>query len=204
MPLWVVLMRTGIGRERPRRLTWVGTVVGLGGIAVLARPGTQGDVELWGVLLVLFATICWAFGVFITPRLTLPDDNFVGAVYEMVGGGVVLLVAAAVVGEFDDFSVAAVPAEGWWAFVYLTLIGSVVAFSAFVWLLGHAPPSLVTTLRVRQPGGRGVPRVGDPVRARDAPRRRSVAHSQCSASRSSCAANVRGQASEPEEVAQHG
>lgn len=145
MPLWVVLMRTSIGRERPRWLTWVGTVVGLGGIAVLARPGTQGDVELWGVLLILFATLCWAFGVFITPRLTLPDDNFVGAVYEMVGGGLVLLVAAAVVGEFDGFSLAAVPAEGWWAFIYLTLIGSVVAFSAFVWLLGHAPPSLVTT-----------------------------------------------------------
>jgi drug/metabolite transporter (DMT)-like permease len=145
MPLWVVLMRTGIGRERPAALTWTGTVVGLAGIAVLARPGTQGDVELWGVLLVLFATVCWAFGVFITPRLTLPTDNFVGAVYEMVGGGVILLVAGGVVGEFADFSVSAVPAEGWWAFVYLTLIGSVVAFSAFVWLLGHAPASLVTT-----------------------------------------------------------
>ena len=93
----------------------------------------------------LFATVCWAFGVFISPRLTLPDDNFVGAVYEMLGGGAVLLVAGALVGEFADFSVSAVPAEGWWAFTYLTLIGSVVAFSAFVWLLGHAPPSLVTT-----------------------------------------------------------
>ena len=145
MPLWVVLMRVGIGRERPARLTWLGTAVGLGGIAVLARPDTDGDVALWGVLLVLFATVCWAFGVFITPRLHLPDDNFVGAVYEMLGGGVVLLLAGTVVGEFGGFSVSAVPAEGWWAFLYLTLIGSVVAFSAFVWLLGHAPPSLVTT-----------------------------------------------------------
>lgn len=145
MPLWVVLMRAGIGRERPAGLTWLGTAVGLGGIAVLARPDTEGDVALWGVLLVLFATVCWAFGVFISPRLSLPDDNFVGAVYEMLGGGVVLLVAGAVVGEFGEFSVSDVPAEGWWAFLYLTLIGSVIAFSAFVWLLGHAPPSLVTT-----------------------------------------------------------
>ncbi|MEO8105684.1 MAG: EamA family transporter [Actinomycetes bacterium] len=145
MPLWVVLMRAGIGRERPARLTWLGTAVGLGGIAVLARPDTEGDVAVWGVLLVLFATVCWAFGVFIAPRLRLPEDNFVGAVYEMVGGGVVLLVAGAVVGEFGGFSIADVPAEGWWAFLYLTLIGSVIAFSAFVWLLGHAPPSLVTT-----------------------------------------------------------
>lgn len=145
MPLWVVLMRTGLGRERPAKLTWVGTAIGLAGIAVLARPDTQGDVALWGVLLVLFATVCWGFGVFISPRLTLPENNFVGAVYEMLGGGIVLLLAGAVVGEFADFSVGAVPAEGWWAFLYLTLIGSVVAFSAFVWLLGHAPSSLVTT-----------------------------------------------------------
>jgi drug/metabolite transporter (DMT)-like permease len=145
MPLWVVLMRAGVGREHPAALTWVGTVVGLGGIAVLARPGTHGDVAVWGVLLVLFATICWAFGVFISPRLDLPRDNFVGAVYEMLGGGVVLLVAGALTGEFADFALSEVPAEGWWAFTYLTLIGSVVAFSAFVWLLGHAPSSLVTT-----------------------------------------------------------
>jgi drug/metabolite transporter (DMT)-like permease len=145
MPLWVVLMRAGVGRERPAALTWVGTVVGFAGIAVLARPDTQEGVALWGVLLILFATICWGFGVFITRRLTLPEDNFVGAVYEMLGGGLVLIVAGTAVGEFADFSVADVPAEGWWAFLYLTLIGSVVAFSSFVWLLGHAPPSLVTT-----------------------------------------------------------
>jgi drug/metabolite transporter (DMT)-like permease len=145
MPLWVVLMRTGFGRERPARLTWWGTVVGLGGIAVLARPGTQGDVELWGIALILFATVCWAFGVFVSARLPLPADNFVGAVYEMLGGGLALLLAATAVGEPAGFSVADVPAEGWWAFAYLTVVGSVVAFSAFVWLLGNARPSLVTT-----------------------------------------------------------
>lgn len=145
MPLWVVLMRTGLGGERPASLTWVGTVVGLAGIAVLARPNTHGDVAMWGILLVLFATVCWAFGVFISPRLSLPDDNFVGAVYEMIGGSLALFIGAAVTGEFGEFSVNAVPAEGWWAFGYLTLFGSVIAFSAFVWLLGNAPPSLVTT-----------------------------------------------------------
>lgn len=45
MPLWVVIMRTVLGKERPASLTWVGTVVGLGGIAVLARPGSHGDVQ---------------------------------------------------------------------------------------------------------------------------------------------------------------
>jgi len=145
MPLWVVLLRTGFGGERPHARTWFGTIVGFGGIAVLARPGSQGDVELWGVLLVLLATICWGFGAFISARLPLPQDAFVTAVYEMIGGGVILLVGGAVAGEFADFSLGAVPASGWWAFAYLTLIGSVVAYSAFVWLLEHAPVSLTTT-----------------------------------------------------------
>jgi len=145
MPLWVVLMRAAIGRERPAGRTWLGAVVGLGGIAVLARPGASGEVKWWGVLLVLIATVCWALGVFITPRLPLPEHHFVGAVYEMVGGAVVLLVVAGVTGEFADFDIGAVPADGWWAFAYLTVVGSIIAFSAFVWLLGHAPVSLVTT-----------------------------------------------------------
>ena len=145
MPLWVVLLRTGVGRERPQPTTWVGTCVGFVGIGVLARPGSQGDVELWGVLLILLATICWGFGAFLSPRLTLPTNSFVTAVYEMLGGGVILLLAGTVAGEFAGFSFSEVPAKGWWAFGYLTLIGSVVAYSAFVWLLGHAPVSLTTT-----------------------------------------------------------
>lgn len=145
MPLWVVLLRVGVGRERPRAMTWVGTLVGFAGIAVLARPGSHGDVQLWGLLLILGATICWGFGAFISSRLMLPSNAFVTAVYEMFGGGCILLVAGLIAGEFAGFSLADVPANGWWAFGYLTVVGSVVAYSAFVWLLEHAPVSLTTT-----------------------------------------------------------
>ncbi|MEO8329783.1 MAG: EamA family transporter [Candidatus Nanopelagicales bacterium] len=145
MPLWVVLLRTGLGGERPHRLTWIGTIIGFAGIAVLARPGAHGDVELWGVLLILLATVCWGFGAFVSSRLTLPKNAFVTAVYEMWGGGLILFIAGFASGELNDFSFAAVPDKGWWAFAYLTVIGSVVAYSAFVWLLEHAPVSLTTT-----------------------------------------------------------
>ena len=145
MPLWVVLLRASVGRERPHRLTWLGTTIGFVGIAVLARPGSHEDVQLWGVLLVLLATMCWGFGAFLSPRLTLPRNAFVTAVYQMWGGGLILLIAGISFGEFRDFSFAAVPAAGWWAFAYLTLVGSIVAYSAFVWLLNHAPVSLTTT-----------------------------------------------------------
>jgi drug/metabolite transporter (DMT)-like permease len=145
MPLWVVVYRAMLGRERPHRLTWAGTAIGFFGIAILARPGSHEDVKWWGVALVLLATVCWGFGVFISPRLQLPPNPFVTATFEMVGGGLILLVMAAVAGEYQDFSFAEVPAEGWWAFAYLTVMGSIVAFSAFVYLLGHAPVSLTTT-----------------------------------------------------------
>lgn len=145
MPLWVVLMRVGFGGERPKTLTWAGTLLGLAGIAVLARPDPSGDVALWGVLTVLGATVMWATGVFSSPRLVLPDDPFVTTVYEMLAGGLVMLVLSVPTGEWVGFDVTAVPQDAWLAFVYLTVIGSVVAFSAFVWLLKHAPVSLVTT-----------------------------------------------------------
>ena len=145
MPLWVVLYRAVLGRERPHALTWLGTVIGFLGIAILARPGGHHDVKWWGVALVLLATICWGFGAFISPRLDLPSNQFVTATYEMIGGGTILLIAGGAIGEFGEFSIRDVPAEGWWAFAYLTVMGSVVAFSAFVWLLGHAPVSLTTT-----------------------------------------------------------
>ena len=93
MPLWVVLLRASVGRERPHRLTWLGTTIGFVGIAVLARPGSHEDVQLWGVLLVLLATMCWGFGAFLSPRLTLPRNAFVTAVYQMWGGGLILLIA---------------------------------------------------------------------------------------------------------------
>jgi drug/metabolite transporter (DMT)-like permease len=63
----------------------------------------------------------------------------------MTTGGVVMLGLSVATGEWAGFDPAAVPAQAWVAFGYLTLIGSIVAFSAFVWLLHHAPPSLVTT-----------------------------------------------------------
>lgn len=145
MPLWVVVYRAVLGRERPHTLTWIGTFVGFLGIAILARPGSHDDVKWWGIALIIVATLCWGFGVFISPRLSLPPNPFVTATFEMVGGGVILLCAGGLSGEFSGFSLAEVPSEGWWAFAYLTVVGSIVAFSAFVYLLGHAPVSLTTT-----------------------------------------------------------
>jgi drug/metabolite transporter (DMT)-like permease len=146
MPLWVVLMRRFLGHEQPRWLTWGGVLLGLSGIAVLARPGTVEGVEMWGVLVILGGTMCWATGVFLSGgRLELSPDPFVSTVYEMLTGGVVMTVAGTLLGGWSDFSATELSADTWWAFFYLVTIGSIAGYGAFVWLLAHAPVSLVTT-----------------------------------------------------------
>jgi drug/metabolite transporter (DMT)-like permease len=151
MPLWLVTLRAASG-DRPHRLTVAGTLVGFVGIAVLARPGSAagaggagGDVHAWGAIVILFGTISWATGTFLSPRVSMPESPFVATTYEMLAAGSAMLLGAAVSGEFVGLRLQQVPAQAWWALVYLTLVGSIVAFTAFVWLTQNAPLSLVST-----------------------------------------------------------
>ena len=145
VPLWLVCLRL-LARDSPRRATIAGTALGFAGIAILALPGSHpAGTALWGILLIIGATICWSSGTFATPRVPMPSNAFVAATYEMVAAGVVLLAAGAAVGEADRVHLAAVPPRAWLALAYLIVFGSLVAFSAYVWLLGNAPLSLIAT-----------------------------------------------------------
>lgn len=144
-PLWVVLLGALTGL-RTRGTTWLGTVVGFAGVALLARPGAQPeDVAWWGVATILVGGWGWSSGTVLSRRLDLPADAFVSAARQMVLGGGVMLVVSLVRGEPRGFSLAQVHPDGWVALVYLTLVGSLVAYTAFYWLLGHAPLPLVST-----------------------------------------------------------
>ena len=147
-PLWLVLLRVGTG-DRPRAATLAGTFLGFLGIALLARPGSQdgGDVpvEFWGVILIVIATFCWAQGSFFSPRLPLPANPFVATTWEMIFGGTLLLLAGTARGEAADLDLSAVAPDAWLALAYLTTVGSLVGFSAYVWLLSNAPISLTAT-----------------------------------------------------------
>src|SRR4029077_12827290 len=89
------------------------------------------------------ATVFWSFGSWATPRLTLPADPFVLTVYEMLFGSVWLVIFAALRGE-HVLPVSA-PLDAWLSWLYLVTFGSVVAFTAYVWVLSVAPISLVAT-----------------------------------------------------------
>lgn len=148
-PLWLVCLRTGAG-DRPRPRSLVGTAVGFLGIAVLVNPWVAlGDgaepVPILGLVTVIGAAGSWALGSFLASRVPMPPDAFVATTWEMLLGGLGLTLASAAAGELEGFSPGAVSGAAWVWLVYLVLIGSLVAFSAYVWLLQHAPISLTAT-----------------------------------------------------------
>lgn len=143
VPLWVVLLRASRG-DRPTSRTVLGVLIGFAGLAVLLLPGARPQgVQLWAVLLVLCSSVLWAVGSFVGSRLPLPADPLVASVAEMLGGAVGLAGAGLARGEsvhLQDVRTSSVV-----AFVFLVLFGSIGAFTAYSWLLTHAPISWVAT-----------------------------------------------------------
>lgn len=140
-PIGIIVLRLGTG-DRPRAVTWVGVVVGFAGLGVLLLGGRSvPGFPLWPSLLIIAAAGCWAVGSFLQPRVSLPADTFVTAALQLLIGGVVLTIAGLVGGERTSFDF---PSSTWLVLAYLTM-SSVVSYTTFVWLLSHAPISLVST-----------------------------------------------------------
>jgi drug/metabolite transporter (DMT)-like permease len=143
VPLWVICYRIMSG-ERPGNRTLAGVAVGFGGVAMLiAANGLGGSFPAWTMAVVMLAGLSWAAGSWLQPRLRLPRDPFVVVAYEMLVGGGILTVAGLLSGE--EFNPSTYSTRSWAAWTYLVLLGSVVAYSAYVWLLQSAAISLVAT-----------------------------------------------------------
>ena len=145
-PLWLVCLRVA-ARDRPVPMSLLGTGVGFVGIALLVRPGASlGEgVETWGLVVVVGAAASWALGSFLSSRIPVPEDAFVATTWEMLLGGAALLLSGVAAGEVSDLQLSAVAPEAWAWLAYLVVIGSIVAFSAYVWLLHNAPITLTAT-----------------------------------------------------------
>jgi drug/metabolite transporter (DMT)-like permease len=143
IPLWVLLLRFATG-EKPDKLSTVGLLVGFVGIAILVKPG-GGAGSLGYLLLTVLAAVLWAVGSFFSPRLQLPADPFVATAFQMLIGGVVLLAIGLAVTSPHDLDPSTFSARSWLGLVYLILFGSILGYSAYVWLLANAPIGLVAT-----------------------------------------------------------
>jgi drug/metabolite transporter (DMT)-like permease len=145
MPLWVLVLRT-LTRDHPRRATLIGLAIGFCGVALLVLRGGQGHgVGVSQLLVVVGASLSWATGSFLASKLPLPDDVAAGTAIEMLIGGAALAGLGPLVGEHWQALASRASADGWIAIAYLALAGSILAFTAYAWLLQNAPISKIST-----------------------------------------------------------
>ncbi|MFC4058523.1 EamA family transporter [Planomonospora corallina] len=142
VPLWLVILRV-VARDRPGLLTLTGVLVGFGGVAGLSLTGGDAATDGTGITIILLASVSWSIGSFISSRIPMPPDPFAASAVEMAAGGAGLLLIGLAAGERLDPAV--VSGRSWGALAYLVVMGSLVAFTSYVWLLGNAPISLVST-----------------------------------------------------------
>jgi drug/metabolite transporter (DMT)-like permease len=164
-PLWVVLLRALL-RDRPSASTAGGLLLGMLGVAVLLLPGLSGHSALLPLLTLCLSSILWACGTVLSTRRPMPPDPFVTTVVEMAVGGTAMVALGSFGGEWGRLDVASTTPASWIAFAYLVLVGSVVGYSAYVWLLASAPLSLVTTYAYVNPAvavGLGALFLGEPL-----------------------------------------
>jgi drug/metabolite transporter (DMT)-like permease len=136
------------GGHRPTSVTWLGLALGFAGVAWLAAPwqnATAGGLNLGGVVAIVAGCCFWAIGSIYGRRVRQPAGTLAATAMQMLGGGVTLIFVAWVHGDFVRFAPAAVPARSWLAFGYLIVMGSLLGFSTFVWLMKHSTPARVST-----------------------------------------------------------
>jgi drug/metabolite transporter (DMT)-like permease len=144
VPLQIIALRLLAG-ESPARATRLSTLAGLFGLLLVVAPGLGAGSTALGLAVMISATMSWTLGSFLSKRLPLPSDPFVASVYEMGLGGAFLMVGAAPFGEYRDLGSSTFALDSVLAWVYLVVMGSLVGFTAYAWLLGVAPISLVVT-----------------------------------------------------------
>ena len=146
-PLWIVLLQWWRPHgKRPNAWVIVGVALGLVGLYLLVNPGgdaKQGNVFAEGML--LLAALSWAAGSLYAKRAPRPQANFLGPGMEMIVAGAVLITAGLVTGEASHFSFGATSLKSWLSVLYLITFGSIIAYTAYVWLLTTVSPTLVST-----------------------------------------------------------
>jgi len=149
-PLWVVLALAVWpgGAEKPELRTVGALAVGFLGVVVLALSGQSvdaGGIPLLPLVIIILAPLAWAIGSLHSRRAFTPRDGFLAAGMQMMTGGVALTIAGVLRGEAATFDPAAVSTRSLLAWVYLLVLGSIVAFGAYSYLLRTTKPTLVAT-----------------------------------------------------------
>jgi drug/metabolite transporter (DMT)-like permease len=142
IPLWMAILAWILLGERLGMRAFAGLVLGFGGLALLVDPSGEEGAKPIGALVIVLGALGWAAGSVYSQRSALPKDTLLGAAMGMLAGGVLLAAFSAARGEFDD---ATFTTDALLATAYMVVVGSLIGFSAYVWLLKTVPASTVST-----------------------------------------------------------
>lgn len=149
VPLWMVLLDwLRPDGNRPTGGVIAGLVLGFAGLGLLVGPGDllgRGRVDLLGAAALTMGSISWAAGSVYSRRVKLPRSPLLATGMEMLGGGVLLLLLSVASGEAGTLVPEAVTIRSMLALLYLIVFGSLIGFTAYIWLLGNASAARVST-----------------------------------------------------------
>jgi drug/metabolite transporter (DMT)-like permease len=146
-PIWIAVMAAAVASERLTAKTLIGLALGIAGVALLVGEESlsgQRPVVIGSVAIIL-GTLAWSIGVMYALKAPLPRNAMARAGMPEIVGSLILLALAAITGEFSSFHLARVSPRSAWSLLYLITFGSIVAFTAYTWLLDHVSPTLVST-----------------------------------------------------------
>jgi drug/metabolite transporter (DMT)-like permease len=142
IPLWMAILAWVLLGERMGMRAFAGLALGFGGLALLVDPSGEEGAKPIGALVIVLGALGWAAGSVYSQRSALPKDTLLGAAMGMLAGGVLLAAFSAVRGEFGN---ATFTTDALLATAYMVVVGSLIGFSAYVWLLKTVPASTVST-----------------------------------------------------------
>jgi drug/metabolite transporter (DMT)-like permease len=145
-PMFILLLGWMMGQQKISLLSALGLGLGVVGVAMLtgAELTVKGS-SLVGLLAVLLGSLSWSLGVVVSPRLKLPSDALGRTALPTLCGALLLLIAAGATGEFRETHWSSITVRSLFGLGYLITFGSVIAFTAYTWLLQRVPPALVAT-----------------------------------------------------------
>src|SRR5215471_6930248 len=145
-PMFILVLAWLSGQQKISRMSTMGLGLGVAGVAILTGVELSSKAaSLIGMLAVLLGSLSWAAGVVISPKLKLPTDALARTAVPLVCGAVMLLAAAGITGEFHLRHWSAISLRSILGLAFLIVFGSIVAFTAYTWLLQRCPPTLVAT-----------------------------------------------------------
>lgn len=148
VPIYIVLLDWWKGGKTPSHFTGAGLVVGVLGMILLLGPSKIGgttSVDPVGIVWAMLASLAWAIGSLYARHADLPKSQLQAASMETVTAGAIMILISACIGETNGFNIAEVTAKSWLSLLYLIVFGSIVGFTAYVYMLKAASPTRVST-----------------------------------------------------------